>query len=165
MKISYIFFVQRQPVSNYDVPGRWLKEGRNISWTKTRVNNLLVNIDADYEFMRQMSTPKKLTSLGLALMIPSEFMCLNKKEMFLIVTFRSNTRGWWKGVRNFQFKLTVVGKQFNELFGSIFCDYIVHKMKFLPWTRKVFFIRRIYQKSRCCEIKGRSIKDLLFKST
>ena len=59
MKISYIFFVQRQPVSNYDVPGRWLKEGRNISWTKTRVNNLLVNIDADYEFMRQMSTPKK----------------------------------------------------------------------------------------------------------
>lgn len=52
MKISYIFLIQRQPASNYDVPGRWLKEGRNISLTKTRVNNLLVNIDADYEFVK-----------------------------------------------------------------------------------------------------------------
>lgn len=44
----------------------------NLALTKTRVNNLLVNIDTDYEFMRQMS--KKLLALKLTLMILSEFM-------------------------------------------------------------------------------------------
>jgi hypothetical protein len=63
-KLVTFSFIQRQQVSNYDVPGRWLKEGRNISLTKTRVNNLLVNIDADYEFVKVCRWYKNVTAIS-----------------------------------------------------------------------------------------------------